>query len=158
MSVDAFGRVIVGSGHFANQVPVIVERTLNMAQHVIVGGGHNQIFPAVAHVWSAAGRGLQQMNDLMLAPAQVPSAQSSVRYVDYLTMDQRVEFEQRQWDNIKQAGLDIAQALGYGAAGQLPEAQEKAVDAAVKVGENILERFLDNIRQIQDWFPNERPQ
>lgn len=72
MSIDGLGRIIVGSGHFVEKAPGIIE----MTQKVVVGGGHFvngiQVLGAAGERASQALNASRQVQALVALPAHVP--------------------------------------------------------------------------------------
>lgn len=128
MSIDSLGRVIVGSGHFVEAAPGII----NNIARVVVGAGHqyDMIYNAVQH-----GRDVANNVD---------------HYVNWTrrVVDDRIPETAREAYNrevedrlhrLGGAGLDIVQAYGWAASGDLQSAWEKLVDAAVTTGQVFVE-------------------
>lgn len=127
MSVDAFGRVIVGAGHFIERAPQIIEA----GQRIVVGAGHAQ------HIGQAFDR-----TQALAQNVGDQAWQWTRRVVDDTIPETLAEYHERvreRLERLGEAGGDIVEAYGWAYSGDLQSAWEKLVDAAVKTGEVFIE-------------------
>ena len=153
MSVDSLGRVIVGSGHFADQTPRLMENVSKfMGDERIVSKiqrASTHIEIGVRNAWNSAKRVDQvlgeKLYDLRFPPQQIQPQESRnpfIRLIKNSEKEQRMrEKSVENLEKLGEAGLDLLEAFGWGGAGDLESASSKALDAAIKIGGV----FLDNI-------------
>ena len=101
MSIDGLGRVVVGSGHFIDRVPHLIENA-------------SRVIPNLAR----NGQEIAERTNTLYR----------------LVSDEGIR--ERNLENLKELGeaaKDLAEAFGWGAAGDIGQAQEKAVDAFGKM-------------------------
>lgn len=118
MSIDGLGRIIVGSGHFIEKAPGIIEIT----QKVVVGGGHFvngiQVLGAAGERASQALNASRQVQALLPLPSHVPVgsghfinrpvpsmhciADASGNIVDMVLCGSREDDAIRQWEKQQQ--------------------------------------------------------
>ena len=169
MSIDALGRVVVGSGHFMGQVAVA-------GQHVIVGGGHifEQISQAGQNV-VVRGSHMPTMGERIVTASQTAVIEPHIRPYMELQVKNAVKRvigerfpnsapspydperfrgipssgnpnptnsqEEEQWKLLYEASKDILEGAGWALSGDLQAALQKELDAALKLGEVYLNDF-----------------
>ena len=137
MSVDALGRVIVGSGHFIERAPQI----LDAAQRIVVGSGQYQfVSNAVARTQtfaqSTGDAAWQWTRHVVDDTIRETVAEAAEREAAQQAYRERVA---ERLGRLGEAGGDIVEAYGWAYSGDLQSAWEKLVDAAVKTGEVFVE-------------------
>lgn len=137
MSLDAVGRVVVGSGHF-------IQQATQAGQHVLVGGGHAPIeqLQRLGDIFRRHSRGLAADAQMRALTERFEGANPSPYDPDRFrgapgpnnnAFSQ--ESQQRNWQLLYEASIDMLEGAGWAMAGDLQAALQKEIDASLKVGE-----------------------
>jgi hypothetical protein len=124
MSVDAIGRVIVGSGHFTQA---------SAHSAAMISGNLDRLSMGARNVVVGAQAGMRTY------AAASASFDNFIEMCKHKSKDAAKEVaKERQVENLKklgEAGLDIAEAYGWAAAGDIESAYGKVAEGAIKAGE-----------------------